>query len=187
MIIWPAQRKLIFRAANKTLLASLPDLAVLLVLSAVVRLARIAALGFVSHSKRRSPLPRRPCPALFYAGFSGGLTRQNPFDIFAAGWGIRANKRLTGFHISVPPHKQHIQIGFGHKVLLVPGQRICRREFSVKAARGSHNPCKNPRQADAWRGFLWRRVYCRRRALSLMVDQSVNFAALLLMLAITAC
>ena len=39
------------RAANKTLLASLPDLAVLLVLSAVVRLARIAALGFVSHSK----------------------------------------------------------------------------------------------------------------------------------------
>ena len=39
------------RAANKTLLALLPDLAVLLVLSAVVRLARIAALGFVSRSK----------------------------------------------------------------------------------------------------------------------------------------
>ena len=39
------------RAANKTLLASLPDLAVLLVLSTVVRLARIAALGFVSDSK----------------------------------------------------------------------------------------------------------------------------------------
>ena len=38
------------RAANKTLLASLPDLAVLLVLSTVVRLARIAALGFVSDS-----------------------------------------------------------------------------------------------------------------------------------------
>ncbi len=46
-----ALKILVLRAANKTLLASLPDLAVLLVLSAVVRLARIAALGFVSHSK----------------------------------------------------------------------------------------------------------------------------------------
>ena len=37
-------------AANKTLLALLPDLAVLPVLSAVVRLARIAALSFVGRS-----------------------------------------------------------------------------------------------------------------------------------------
>ena len=35
-------------AAHKTLLALLPDLAILVVLSAVVRLARSAALGFVS-------------------------------------------------------------------------------------------------------------------------------------------
>ena len=35
-------------AAHKTLLALLPDLAVLVVLSAVVRLTMIAALGFVS-------------------------------------------------------------------------------------------------------------------------------------------
>ncbi len=38
------------RAANKTILALLPDFAVLHVLSAVVRLARIAALAFVSRS-----------------------------------------------------------------------------------------------------------------------------------------
>ena len=37
-------------SSNKTLLAWLPDLAVLPVLSAVVRLARIASLSFVSHS-----------------------------------------------------------------------------------------------------------------------------------------
>ena len=43
------------RAANKTLLALLCDLVVLLVLSAVTRLARNAALGFVSDSKRRAP------------------------------------------------------------------------------------------------------------------------------------
>ena len=38
----------VLSAAHKTLLAVLPDLAVLLVLSTVVRLTRIAALGFVS-------------------------------------------------------------------------------------------------------------------------------------------
>ena len=42
------------RAANKTLLASLPDLAVLL------RLARRAALGFVSCSKCENGLAGRP-------------------------------------------------------------------------------------------------------------------------------
>ena len=39
------------RAANKTLLALLHDLAVLPVLSAVARLARIALLSFVSRAK----------------------------------------------------------------------------------------------------------------------------------------
>jgi hypothetical protein len=47
-------------AAHKTLLASLPDLAVLLVLSTVVRLARIAALGVIpktgSHRKVLLPI-----------------------------------------------------------------------------------------------------------------------------------
>ena len=41
------------RTAKETLLALLPELAVLVVLSAVVRLARIASLGFVGHAKRR--------------------------------------------------------------------------------------------------------------------------------------
>ena len=41
--------------ANKTFLAVLPDLAVLAVLSAVVRLARIAALSFVRHTHCLSP------------------------------------------------------------------------------------------------------------------------------------
>ena len=41
----------VLRAANKTLLALLHDLVVLFVLSAVVRLARIAALSCVSRSK----------------------------------------------------------------------------------------------------------------------------------------
>ena len=41
----------VFRAANKTLLASLPRLVVLLVLPATQRLARTASLSFVSRSK----------------------------------------------------------------------------------------------------------------------------------------
>ena len=47
-------------AANKTLLALLPDLAVLPVLSTVVRLARSAVLGFVSRSNGHYPDVRHP-------------------------------------------------------------------------------------------------------------------------------